>query len=190
MQIFHQLVICVLTIRPFVHCLHHHHPRRRLMSKILNRDQVEGNRRRLHRRRQRRPTLRPFFIWKGRSHQEQLHMLQRWYVHSTPSQTYSWFLYSSSSICIPPLNGLKSIITSASEASIISSLIFLSLINGPTLFWGGGIGEFCLDGFEIYYWYFPFRQVFPNHVATVVKSRKSRTKLIAQRQARARPDTL
>jgi hypothetical protein len=37
---------------------------------------------------------------------------------------------------------------------------------------------------------FPFRQVFPNHIATVVKSRKSRTKLIAQRQARARPDTL
>ncbi len=31
------------------------------------------------------------------------------------------------------------------------------------------------------------RQVFPDHIATVVKSRKSRMKLISQRQARVRP---
>lgn len=33
----------------------------------------------------------------------------------------------------------------------------------------------------------PLRQVFPNHVATVVKSRKSQMKLISQRQARRCP---
>jgi len=156
-----------------------------------NKDQVVRSSKRLHRRRQRNPTSRLFFIWTGGLHQDQLLMLQLWYVLSMRDEWSSWFMYSLSSIWIPLHNGLKSITTSVSGAFITSSLISSSLTAmavAPMLFWSGGISEFWLEALKTMFLIFHiFRQIFPNHVAAVVKSRKSRMKLKTQRQARARP---
>ena len=134
---------------------HRHLPWRRSMSKNLKKDQVERSRKQLHRRKQRRPMLRLFFIWMERLHRGQSRMRQLWYgFHMRCTINGNHSLYSLSSTCTMLRNGLKSITISASGAFTISSLtssslIVMAVINALMPFWSSGIsGSSFFVGFE------------------------------------------
>lgn len=141
---FCPLIFYLPTIRLFVHFSHHRRLQRHLMSKNLKMGRIRRSRKRLHRGKPRRLTLWPFFIWMRRLPQEKLCTCDPGMSFDIKqSRRCDLCSGSSSSICMPFHNGLKSVTASASEAFTILSLIFSSLmtiaVKMPLLFWSGGI---------------------------------------------------